>query len=159
MLLTGAATPESCDATPPIGQSAAAVDCASVSGGAICKWLGIMQYPTYVLFSGGLDMVHYEEHHWTDDGDGSELAEQQLQWMRNRLWELQPPTYLPERSISYFLSSAVDSNIEEIERHPLTLSFTGGMYVFIFCLPPSPRLPKISAAETSVLFLVSSHRV
>jgi len=53
----------------------AAVDCASPSGVGVCKWLNVLNYPGYLIFTGeDRRFYQYLEHHWTEFGDGDELV-------------------------------------------------------------------------------------
>ena len=75
----------------------AAVDCASMSGRGVCKWLNIGNFPSYYTFVGErieMDKSNtyypYMEHHWTEFGTGEEIVAEMVQYLKHEQYFLQP---------------------------------------------------------------------
>jgi hypothetical protein len=69
-----------------------------------------------------------QEHHWTDYGEGTELALEQATYLRAKLWEYQPAEYLPDSVLSAnLISAAYEVSYDEVVKHPVKLSFGSGL--------------------------------
>lgn len=108
----------------------AAVDCASPSGVGVCKWLNVLNYPGYLIFTGeDRRFYQYLEHHWTEFGDGDELSNEMVQFLKNEHYKLQPSFPIPVEGLGMINTAmyAIESEAHVVgKEHPFGLAFVVG---------------------------------
>eukprot|EP00039_Didymoeca_costata_P019167 m.336492 g.336492 ORF g.336492 m.336492 type:complete len:239 (+) comp17867_c0_seq1:202-918(+) len=102
-----------------------AVDCGNVGGVGACEWLQVNRYPTYITFYKG-KKYEYLEHLWTEYGDGTEIVQEQVTYLENKFFVLQPSEEIPKDKPD-MLNLVVPVMETSMNRHPISYAFIFGI--------------------------------